>query len=193
MKTVLNIGAGPTSLESQTQLFKELGYTQVRVDIHPKHADVVSDLRDLKEFEDSTVDAIWASHVVEHLHFHELPSVFNSMVRVLKDDGFAIISVPNLGAIADRIRDGLLEPVYRTQSGIDVTPLDMIYGFRPDIAGDDPIKSHAMMHKTGFTAKSMMQVLQSLNISALVAERDLEVVAVLYKGLQPSSDVLKYL
>jgi hypothetical protein len=42
-----------------------------------------------------------------------------------------------------------------------------------------------MTHKTGFTPKSMAQILQSLNIQALVANRGFEVVAILYKDKKP--------
>jgi hypothetical protein len=42
-----------------------------------------------------------------------------------------------------------------------------------------------MAHKTGFTKKSMSQVLQSLGFDAQIKTQEGEVVAILYKGEPP--------
>lgn len=174
-KTVLNIGCGKTKLEEQEVYFKN--WKEIRVDAFDNDtADIISSITDLKEIETESIDAIWASHVVEHCYFHELPNVFNSMMRVLKPNGFAIVSVPDLGSIANRISNGLLEPVYGM-----ICPIDMIYGSRAHVQQGEL----GMAHKTGFTEKSMSQIISSLNIKALTRSSSYEIIAVLYKNEIP--------
>jgi ubiquinone/menaquinone biosynthesis C-methylase UbiE len=178
-QVILNVGCGKTPLKNQTKAFD--GWKELRVDSYDNETvDVISSITDLKEIEDESVDALWACHVVEHCYWHDLPKVFNSMVRVLKKDGFAVIRVPDLASIADKIKDGLLETIYDSEGG-DICVIDMIYSHR----GLVEKYGEGMAHKTGFTPKSMSQVLQSLNIQALVANRGFEVVAILYKDKKP--------
>lgn len=177
-KTVLNIGCGTTPLNSQTAQY--IGWKEIRVDSYDNPtADLKSDIRDLKEIEDGSVDSVWACHVVEHCYFHDLPKVFGSIMRVLNDDGYAVIRVPDLGSIAKLIEESILEPVYQSECG-PICPLDMIYGHRAQVA-DFP----GMEHKTGFTVTSMSQILGSLEIKGLINGINHDVIAVLYKNEPP--------
>jgi hypothetical protein len=104
------------------------------------------------------------------------------MTRVLKDDGFAVVRVPDLACIADKIKDGLLtHKMYDSNAG-DITVLDMIYGHRRLIQewGD------GMGHKTGFTEDSMRRILSSLGINAMIKTSEFhEVIALIYKDKVP--------
>ena len=178
-KIVLNIGCGKTKLQSQSKYFSD--WKEIRVDAYENDtADLITSIVDLNKVPNKSVDCIWASHVVEHNYWHDLPSVFNNMIRVLKDDGFAIIRVPDLGSIADKIKDNLLDTVYESSAG-PVSVIDMIYGHRGFIEswGD------GMCHKTGFTQKSMEKILSMLNIKAYVKSTDGEVVTILFKDEAP--------
>jgi predicted SAM-dependent methyltransferase len=62
-------------------------------------ADVLADARVLP-FEDNTVDAIWASHVLEHLAIAEVPQALAEWFRVMKPKARAIIRVPNFDYVA---------------------------------------------------------------------------------------------
>jgi hypothetical protein len=182
-KIVLNIGCGKTKLSSQSLHF--LDWQEVRVDAYDNPtADLISSMVDLNLVPNESVDAVWASHVVEHNYWHDLPKVFQSMLRVLKPGGFAVIRVPDLGSIADKISDGLLETEYVSSAG-DVAVIDMIYGHRGFIES----WGEGMCHKTGFTKKSMEQLLSSLEIKAFIKQQSGEVVAVVYKQ-QPPNDAL---
>lgn len=184
-KIVLNIGAGKTKLESFTTYFND--WKEVTVDIEEIEPDVVSDIRDLKEVPNESVDAVWACHVIEHMYWHDLPNVFGSIMRVLKKDGFCIVRVPDLASIAHLITNDILKPVYVTESGIEITPLDMIYSYRGffDKTNTQKEYNHAMTHKTGFTQQSLTQILSDLNIKAFIKSRNHEVQCVIYKDQVP--------
>jgi predicted SAM-dependent methyltransferase len=177
-KIVLNIGSGKTKLNAFTTYFDD--WKEVTVDIEELNPDIVSDIKDLKEVPDNSVDAVWACHVIEHMYYQDLPDVFNSITRVLKRDGFCIVRVPDLASISHLITNNIMKPVYVTENGLEVTPLDMIYGHRIYSKGDNN-ESLAMLHKTGFTQQSLSQILSELNIKAFIKSRNHEVQCVIYK------------
>jgi SAM-dependent methyltransferase len=179
-KIVLNVGAGNSTLKNQTGYFSD--WQEVRVDVADCKPDIVSTIVDLKEIPNAAVDAIWASHVIEHQYWHDLPRVFKNFLRVLKPNGFAVIRVPNLASISHLITNKLLEPIpdYFTGS-LPVAPIDMIYSHRALVEKyEDP-----MIHRTGFTPSSLESILNSLNISAYIQNRGYEIVCVIYKGQEP--------
>ena len=184
-KLVLNLGAGKVELKKQTNFFDE--WKEIRVDIKELNPDIVSDLRDLKEIPDKSIDAVWACHVIEHMYWHDLPKVLNSIVRVLKNDAFAVIRVPDLASIAHLITNDILTPVYTTENGIQITPLDMLYSYRGffDDTNENKEYNHAMLHKTGFTPKSMAEICYSLGINAMIASKGYELCCVIYKDIIP--------
>ena len=61
--------------------------------------DVCADICDLP-FVDDSVDAIWASHVLEHLAISRVPMALAEWRRVLKPHARAIIRVPNFDYVA---------------------------------------------------------------------------------------------
>ena len=176
---MVNIGCGKTKLEDQSKYF--LDWKEIRVDAYENEtAHMKSSIIDFEGIPNESVDAIWASHVVEHNYFHDLPKIFNSMLRVLKQDGFAVIRVPDIGSIADRIEDGLLDVVYESSAG-PVSAIDMIYGHRAFTES----WGEGMLHKTGFTKNSMTQILNALGFDAHVKSDGGEVVTILFKGEPP--------
>jgi predicted SAM-dependent methyltransferase len=68
------------------------------VDLHGE-PDVRADVADLP-FGDDTVDAIWASHVLEHFAVADVPAVLAEWHRVLRPGCRAIIRVPNFDYVA---------------------------------------------------------------------------------------------
>jgi SAM-dependent methyltransferase len=181
-KIVLNVGSGKVSVKSQSSLFND--WKELKVDLdNSTNPDIISDIRNLKEIENNSIDAIWASHVIEHMYYQDLFDVFNSFVRVLKDDGFCIIRVPDLGAIANLIKNNILDTIYTTEDGLEVSALDMIYGHR--MFSKEEGGNHFMLHKTGFTQQSLSQLLNSLNIKCFVTTTMNEVQCVIYKNKIP--------
>jgi predicted SAM-dependent methyltransferase len=64
--------------------------------------DFVGDAADLSQFADNSVDAIYASHVLEHFYHslnNELVNTLTEWYRVLKPGGKLLISVPDMKTI----------------------------------------------------------------------------------------------
>jgi predicted SAM-dependent methyltransferase len=98
---------------------------------------------------DHSVDAIWSSHSIEHLHAYEVPVAFKEFSRVLALDGFLLINCPDMEQIAERILETEIDrPAYTSPAG-PITPLDMIFGHQKSIRAGN----HFMSHRTGFTQK----------------------------------------
>jgi predicted SAM-dependent methyltransferase len=61
--------------------------------------DYIGDASDLSQFEDESIEAIYASHVLEHFYYalnYELALTLAEWYRVLKKGGQLMISVPDL-------------------------------------------------------------------------------------------------
>lgn len=70
------------------------------LDIEPRpEVDYVADANDLSQFESNSVEAIYASHVLEHFYYglnNELINTLKEWHRVLKPGGQLLVSVPDL-------------------------------------------------------------------------------------------------
>ena len=62
--------------------------------------DFIGDITDLSQFDDESVEEVYASHVLEHVGIAKKSSTFNGIHRVLKKGGKFYISVPNLETLA---------------------------------------------------------------------------------------------
>ena len=61
--------------------------------------DFVGDAADLSQFADDSIEAIYASHILEHFHYgldNELSHALSEWFRVLQPGGKLLVSVPNL-------------------------------------------------------------------------------------------------
>lgn len=183
MKKVLNVGCGQVKLEFD--LFKY--YKEIRLDTDQNSKpDIIGSIVNMKGIKDESIDAIWASHVIEHIYWSELPKAFDEIKRVLKPSGFAIIITPNLAVIADLIKDDLTKVLYSTPYG-PVTPLDILYGFREYTK----VGMEGMSHKMGFNPKLMKEVLNSQEwIKGKIYTTDYDIVAVFGKN-EPKYDLIE--
>jgi len=73
--------------------------------------DFVGNCIDLSQFGDGSVEAIYASHVFEHLDYqNELQQALSECHRVLQAGGELLVSVPNLGILCQLFAaDGMTE------------------------------------------------------------------------------------
>ncbi|MBB3019444.1 SAM-dependent methyltransferase [Microvirga lupini] len=112
---------------------------------------LVDKLPELSQVESNSFDAVYSAHNIEHLYPHEVPLALKAMHRVLKPDGFVILTCPDLQTIGERLASGDIEtPLYTSSSG-PISPIDMMYGFRPSMKRGNLY----MAHHTGFTIKSL--------------------------------------
>ncbi len=152
-KLVLNAGSGRRTPNSLHPCFAPDGWRELRFDIDPAvEPDVVGSVTDLRpHFGDASFDAIWSSHNIEHLHGHEVPVTLAEFRRVLKPDGFALITCPDLQAVAaDLIERGLDHKAYDSPAG-PISVHDMMFGHGASIAAGNVF----MAHRTGFTQERL--------------------------------------
>lgn len=152
-QTVLHVGCGVSTLANIPKYFG--AWKEIRLDISPQvRPDIVADITNMAAVASGSVDAVYSSNNLEHLYAHEVPLAIAEFRRVLKDDGFALITTPDLQAVAKVIAEGNLdEALYDSPSG-PVAPIDVVFGFRPSLK-----RAPTMAHKTGFTQKSLAKAL----------------------------------
>lgn len=151
-RTVLHAGCGPRGASPLPTLFESCGWQEVRLDIDPGAGpDVVASITDLAAVRPASVEAIWSSHVLEHLYQDEVPRALAEFLRVLTPGGFAVIRVPDLQEAARMVAADKAEATLYVAPIGPVTALDLLYGHRALVA-----RSPAFMaHHTGFTAKTL--------------------------------------
>lgn len=70
------------------------GFLNMDIDQHDG-VDIVGDISDLSRFEDKSVPAIYASHVLEHFPHVKTLSVLKEWSRVLRPGGILYVAVPD--------------------------------------------------------------------------------------------------
>lgn len=181
----LNVGGG-SKKHALPGIFK--GWDHVLLDIDPESdADLVCDARSLiATVRENSFDAVLCSHNLEHYAAHDVPVVLENFVGVLKDTGFVYIQVPNLTKVFERMVDGgdLDTVMYNSPAG-PITALDMLFGHAGIIADSG---TDFMMHKTGFTAKTLGNALYHSGFPHIfVGTQNLELFAFAFKN-KPSEE-----
>jgi hypothetical protein len=161
MKRVLNAGAGYPGYIPEGFTTNE--WVIVKLDLDPRtKPDIVGDVRHVPE-PDGSFDAVYCSQVLEHLPFHDVVPTLREFRRLINDDGFIVVVVPNLAIACRLVAQGDGErQLIQTDAG-PVTALDMIFGHRPSIQIGHPL----MAHQCGFTQDSLYNVLQSAGFAAV--------------------------
>lgn len=149
MPNILHVGCGSRSPGRLHDFFRLSQWNEVRCDIDPENQpDILASITNLRgSVADATYDAIWASHIMEHLARHEVPLALAEFVRALTPAGFALMRSPDIEAVAQFIVDGRLNDVIYVSPAGPITPLDMMYGHGASIAQ----RKSAMRHGTAFT------------------------------------------
>jgi SAM-dependent methyltransferase len=181
-RILLNVGSGRGSCDSPAVK----GFNEVRMDIDRSVLpNTVGTITDMSTIETGKIDALWASHIVEHLPFHDLPKAFTEIHRVLKEDGVALITVPDVQAISHLLMRGdILESVYDSDVG-PILALDMLYGHRGLVE-----RTEFMQHKTGFTKKSFEQIVAHFGFQTVaIAPTNYELRVVLSKSQLPNEQI----
>lgn len=183
-RLLVNLGSGPREAISLPTYFDD--WNQVRVDVDPSvEPDVVADLTDLSAIPGDHADAVWASHCLEHLYEHQVMTALREFRRVMREDGFLCVIVPDLQAVANYVAaDRLNEPIYDSPAG-PITPHDIFFGYGAAIASGRT----SMAHRCGFTPGVLQKCFEQLPFGEVVLRRrdqTLELVAL--ARVQPTKD-----
>jgi len=164
IKTFLHVGCGPKRKDRTTACFAD--WNELRFDIDESvQPDLVGTMTDMSSVSTESVDAVFSSHNIEHLYPHEVPVALSEFLRVLKPDGFAVITCPDLQAVCALVaEDKLTEPAYTSPAG-PITPLDILYGHRPPMARGNLY----MAHRCGFTQKVLTGTLQASGFKSVAS------------------------
>ena len=98
---LLHVGCGPKRKAQTTRGFNTDAWSEIRLDIDPSVSpDVTGTMTEMSSVASGSVDAIFSSHNIEHLYPHEVPVALAEFLRVLNDDGFAVIACPDLKSVS---------------------------------------------------------------------------------------------
>ena len=170
-RTILHVGPGHRNNGAKLPpAFQGSDWKEVRLDIDPANEpDIVGSMLDMAAVQDASVDAIYSAHNIEHVHAHEVPQVLKEFLRVLKPDGFLVVTCPDLQTVCQLVaEDKLNDAAYTSQAGV-ITPLDILYGHGAALAAGH----HYMAHKTGFTLKTLTQALHTAGFATSAGRRRL--------------------
>ena len=169
-RTVLHVGCGaPGPHKLPADFFPAGAWREVRLDIDPEVApDILASITEMSVVADGSADAVYSAHNLEHLHAHEVPLALREFHRVLRPDGFVLVTVPDLQRAATLIaEDRLEEPAYASPAG-PISALDMVYGFGRAIEAGNGY----MAHRTGFTARTLEGALRTAGFPIVRVIRD---------------------
>ncbi|MDB5874691.1 MAG: methyltransferase family protein [Ramlibacter sp.] len=164
--TFLHVGCGAKRKNQTTRGFAGPDWREVRLDIDASvEPDVIGTMTDMSAVAGGSVQAIFSSHNIEHLYPHEVGAALAEFLRVLDGNGFAVITCPDLQSVSALIaQDKLTEPAYMSPSG-PITPLDIVYGFRPSLAQGNLY----MAHRCGFTRKVLDATLRAAGFQTVAS------------------------
>lgn len=166
MKIFLHVGCGQKRKNQTTPGFNSPEWDELRFDIDQAvQPDVLGTMTDMAALADASVDAIYSSHNIEHLYPHEVSVALQEFWRVLKPDGFAVITCPDLQSVCALVAEGkLVEAAYTSPAG-PIAPIDILYGYRPSMAKGNLY----MAHRCGFTQKVLDGTLRSCGFPAVAS------------------------
>jgi SAM-dependent methyltransferase len=167
-RRILHVGCGSATIEKMPNGFQDGSWEEVRFDINPAvRPDIVGTITDMSAVADGSVDAVYSSHNIEHVFPHEVDGVLAEFRRVIKPDGFVVVTCPDLEEVARHIAEGRLEdPLYVSPAG-PISPLDIVYGHIAAIRRGEVY----MAHRTGFTARTLAQHGRASGFPALGVRR----------------------
>lgn len=188
-KKLLHVGCGPARIHNTTKGFISGDWQEIRLDIDESVSpDIIGSMTDMAQVEDSSVDAIFSSHNIEHLYPHDVPVAMKEFMRVLKDDGFCVITCPDLQSVCQLVaEDKLTDAAYESPAG-PIAPIDILYGHRGFMSQGKLY----MAHRCGFTEKVLRGTLQAGGFQSVVTMRRpgvFDLWAIATKSVRSDSDL----
>jgi len=167
-RTFLHVGCGAQDKRSIEKGFNSPDWREIRFDIDPGvKPDIVGTLTDLSAVGSESVDALYSSHSIEHIFPHEVATALGEFHRVLKADGFLVITCPDLQSVCEFVaRDQLVDTLYVSPMG-PIAAIDIMYGHRASIANGQTY----MAHKCGFTDSVLRRCVLAAGFQTLYGGR----------------------
>ena len=166
-KTLLHIGCGPKRLKHLPAYFQS-DWEEIRLDIDPSvNPDIVASITDLSDVESDAYDAVWSSHNIEHLFHHEAIEMTTQIRRILKKDGWFIVTCPDIrSAMQHALKHGMDSPLYQSRKG-PISPRDILFGHQASIKDGNEF----MAHRNGFDLKGLAEVFDQSGFRKFFGER----------------------
>ena len=163
MKNLLHVGCGYNNKKNTLKYYDD-EWKETRVDINPEvNPDILGNMKDLSRVQNNYYDSVFSSHSIEHVYIHEVNIVLKEFYRVLNQNGFLVITCPDLKSISKLIaEDKLLEVAYESPAG-PINPVDMLWGHSKSIKEGN----ESMAHKCGFTKKTLMAALTNAGFKSV--------------------------
>jgi len=167
-KTFIHVGCGHKNKEKTTPEFEN--WEEIRFDIDESvRPDLLGSMTDMKSVGTESVDAIFSSHNIEHLYPHEVPIALTEFLRVLKPNGYLVLTCPDLQSVCALIaEDRLTEPAYTSPAG-PIAPIDILFGHRTAMQQGNLY----MAHRCGFTKKVLADAMHIAGFKKTAAKRRL--------------------
>lgn len=168
MKTFLHVGCGQKRKDRTTAGFNSPEWMEQRLDIDASvQPDIVGTMTDMSQVSSASMDAVFSSHNLEHLYPHEVALALAEFMRVLKPDGFVVLTCPDLQSVCALVaQDKLLDAAYVSPAG-PIAPIDILYGHRPAMAAGNLY----MAHRCGFTETTLSRALRTAGFVATATRR----------------------
>lgn len=151
-RKLLHVGCGPAKKHQTIPFFFGQDWEEIRYDIDKNvEPDILGDLTDMSALPAESIDAVYSSHNIEHLYDHQVLKALKEMYRVLKHDGFLVVTCPDMRSVCKfAAENGVRSMAYMSPMG-PITPHDMIYGH-----GVSMQKGNLFMaHKSGFDSEKL--------------------------------------
>jgi len=168
MYKFIHVGCGNKYKDKTTKEFNTIFWSEIRLDIDKNvNPDIVGSITDMSSIESGSVEAVFSSNNIEHIYAHEVPRALSEFLRVLKPDGFLVLTCPDLQSVCALVaEDKLLEPMYVSPVG-PVSPLDTLYGYGPFLSRGDLY----MAHRCGFTQRVLTNHLRACGFPGVICAR----------------------
>ncbi len=167
-KTFIHVGCGHKNKEKTTPEFAS--WQEIRFDIDESvRPDLLGTMTEMRSVGSESVDAIFSSHNIEHLYPHEVPLALTEFLRVLKPNGYLVLTCPDLQSVCALVaEDRLTEPAYTSPAG-PIAPIDILFGHRPAMQQGNLY----MAHRCGFTKKVLADTMQIAGFKKTATKRRL--------------------
>jgi SAM-dependent methyltransferase len=165
-RLLVNLGSGMKGTSWVPAMFAE--WRHLRIDSDANVApDLLADVTDLSAIESGSVDAVWSAHCFEHLYLYQVGTAITEAYRILTDDGFLCLIVPDLQAIVEYIANDQLHEVVDESPAGPVTAHDIIFGFGSHLA-----QGHfGIARKCGFTPGLLLEKLREAPFAEIMMQR----------------------